>query len=120
MGRQYWTNLHRRFVAMDITFRNHPAQARNSITGEPLEDIYGEPVPLFPDQRAIYVDGVMCGYCSSKPGEPITLTVHMPVEQTEIINQRVEETFGRAASLSMPPLMPENPLDTSEVDEDDE
>jgi len=99
---------------MDITFRNHPAQARHPDTREPLVDAAGDPVPMFPELRAIYLDGVMCGYCSSKPGAPVTLTRHLPLGHLEVIEQRVAETFGQPTSVNMPPLMPTTPLEDAE------
>jgi len=100
---------------MNITFRNHPAQARHPHTKQPLFTETGEPVPLFPDQRGIYLDGYLIGYCSAVPDQPVCLIVHLPVEQLDIIGAKVSETFGQPDSVNMPPLMPENPLE-----EDDE
>lgn len=47
---------------MDFELKNHPAQARHFKTGEPLWDDLGNPVPLFPEQRALYFDGFLIAY----------------------------------------------------------
>ena len=96
---------------MKITFRNHPSQRRHPIKkDEPLLDDDGQPVPLFPELRAIYLDDVMCGYCDCLGG-PVTLTCHLPVDVLQAIGARVEEEFSvKPTSVNMPPVAPDNPL----------
>jgi len=48
-----------------LTIENHPAQARHPITGKPLFRA-GVPVPLFPDERSVRLDGVVIAYVSDK------------------------------------------------------
>jgi hypothetical protein len=45
-----------------LTIENHPAQAR--FAGKPLFDDEGRPIPLFPDQRSIRMDGQVVAYVS--------------------------------------------------------
>lgn len=99
---------------MNVTFRNHPSQARHPVSNAPLFD-NGEPVSLFPQQRAIYLDGIMCGYCSINGG-PVTL-VRGNLEEfhIEAIEKAVSEQFGKPASMNMPPAAPE--MDEEEDDE---
>ena len=42
---------------IELRIINHPAQARHPFTNQPLVDDQNRPVPLFPDQRAISIDG---------------------------------------------------------------
>ena len=47
-----------------LTIENHPSQARHPISDEPLfKD--GKPVPLFPDQRSIKLDGTIIAYVNA-------------------------------------------------------
>ncbi len=47
-----------------VELTQHPAQARHPVTNEPLFDDYGAPVPLFPNMRAIRLDGFVIAYAS--------------------------------------------------------
>jgi hypothetical protein len=48
---------------MQFELRNHPAIADHPFKkGEKLMDTNGNPVPLFPDQRALYMDGWLIAY----------------------------------------------------------
>lgn len=48
-----------------VTIEPHPSQARHPITNEPLVKD-GKPVPLFPDERSIRLDGDLIGYVGNK------------------------------------------------------
>lgn len=54
---------------MNITLENHPSQARDEETDEPLFDAAGKPVPLFRDQRSIVVDGKIQAYLVLATGD---------------------------------------------------
>lgn len=54
---------------MQITLANHPSQARDPDTNEPLFDQHGKPVPLFKDQKAIQVDGRNRAYMTLASGD---------------------------------------------------
>lgn len=91
---------------MDITFRNHPAQARHPVTRAPLFDGEGSPVPLILDQRAIYLDGVMVGYCGTTPNSPINLIFdHRKLGEAvrAEIKAAVEAKFGAVTNVCLPP-----------------
>lgn len=47
---------------MNFKLKNHPAQARHFRTKKPLTDETGNPVPLFPEQRALYFDDFLIAY----------------------------------------------------------
>jgi len=51
-------------MSFNLTIRNHPSQARHPITGKPWFDDDGVYVPMFPDQRAIALDGFVIAYVS--------------------------------------------------------
>lgn len=48
---------------LNFELKNHPAQARHPFTKEPLFND-GQPVPLFPKQRALAFDGRIIAYIS--------------------------------------------------------
>lgn len=55
-------------ATLEFELRNHPSQERHPTTNEPLEDKDGRPVPLFPDQRSLWIVGdspKMIAYVSS-------------------------------------------------------
>lgn len=54
---------------MNITLANHPSQARDPDTDQPLFDQNGKPVPLFRDQRSIVVDGKVQAYLVLATGD---------------------------------------------------
>lgn len=82
---------------MQVEIRNHPAQARNPVTDEPLVDAAGKPVPLFPDQRSIYVDGHMVAYAQPKTGN-IQFTRHIDDAVQPLIVASARQLMG------LPPL----------------
>lgn len=75
-------------ISLKLQLRNHPAQRRHPFTDAPLFDDSNVPVPLFPDQRALYLwsDGngtpdnpprwVHIAYCGGLPGMPLSLLYH--------------------------------------------
>lgn len=102
-----------------IEFRNHPAQARHPFTKQALFDDNGKPVPLFPQQRSIWVDGVFCGYVGDPPLRNVAIT--RPRSQLgealiAEIHQAVEREFGPGKVMAIVP----EPIDVPiEQDEDE-
>ncbi len=83
---------------MDITLTNHPAQAQ--VKGVPQWH-NGKPIPMFPDARAIRVDGLIVGYVE-KNG-PINFIVPpkaLPEAMRRIVEEHVRETFPTAGAVS--------------------
>ena len=60
---------------MNIELRPHPSQARHPRTDEPLTDSNGDPVPLFPNQRGIYLDGHLVGFVCEPPRRNLAFIV---------------------------------------------
>ena len=87
---------------MKFELRNHPAQARHPITKEPLVKD-GAPVPLFPDMRGIYLDGVLIGYCGDKADKPVSLIVSGSEALLADVKQFVTKSIGAPKSVSAPP-----------------
>lgn len=87
-----------------LTMGNHPAQARHPLSGEPMFDSDGEPVPLFPNERSVRLDGHVIAYVSeagnigyripsSRLGEAIT---------SEIV-ELVAKEFKPVKKIASPP-----------------
>lgn len=111
---------------MKIEIRPHPAQARHPITQEPLfyEDT-GHPVPLFKDQKAIYLDGKMVGYCGAEPGKPLTMTQRLPPAVLDEVSKFVTEKVGAPKSVRSPPRQDlvaeaEREIQVNEFEEEDD
>lgn len=86
---------------MQVEIRNHPAQARHPITDAPLFEADGTPVPLLPNDRAVYLDGALVGYTSLDG--PVTLTVALPQAAVDAIAAKVAEDLGPGERrVSMP------------------
>ncbi len=86
---------------LHMELRNHPAQAQ--FKGKPLVDENGDPVPLFPDQRSVYVDGQCLAYCDSKPGGGIRFTEHVDPPVADAVEQYVRQHIGEVAAVGIPP-----------------
>lgn len=81
---------------MKIELRDHIAQARHPITREPLYH-EGKPVPLFPDQHSIWLDGAMVGYVCGPPNYNIAFIVpesQIPEFVRKLIVEQVRITVG--------------------------
>lgn len=129
MGWWNWPNLDRsnHSLTMNFELRNHPAQARHFATKQPLFDGDGKPVPLFPDQRALFfdgwqvayaiptADGKSCKVCYTLPEETLTAAV------IEAGKKFVHENFLPVVGMHVIAPPPE-PVEvyTEEYDEDDE
>lgn len=58
-------------MALNIEVKDHPARASHPITHEPLLDDNGNPVPLFPEEKSVWLDGSMVAYIGSPPGRAL-------------------------------------------------
>mgnify|MGYP000893513108 CR=1 FL=1 len=90
---------------MRIELRNHPAQARHPYTDEPLwyDEARTKPVPLITDQRAVFLDGVLVGYCGIAAGQPLTMTALLPTAVQEEVRRFVTSEVGAPRSMASPP-----------------
>ena len=99
---------------MNLTLTSHPTPAIDPDTRKILTDVAGVPLPAFPDQRAIRLDGVLIGYCGTKPQAPINLIRNYPTSVRDEIHKFVErELDGQRIVPNMPPP----PQDERDVDE---
>lgn len=102
---------------MKVELRDHIAQARHPVTNKPLVDDNGKPVPLFPDQRSIWLDGAMVGYVCGPPDFNIGFIVpESKISQfvRNLIAEQVRIELGKSGdvfSVAEPPIV--------EVEEDD-
>lgn len=99
---------------MKFAIRNHPAQL--SIAGVPQYDDDGIPVPLFPDQKALTLDGRMIAYIS-KHGVSFTICLNRlgPVVHKAAL-EYVRENYGMVPKVSAVP----DDRKIEEYDDDDE
>ena len=101
---------------MKLELIDHPARTVN-------DD--GELVPLLPDMRAVKLDGKAIGYCTAKPGFPVTLCYYVEADVREAIKNFVEDEIGEVTKVSVPPT-PEQieavnaVLDGADYHDDDE
>lgn len=91
-----------------VELRAHPAQAED-IHGKKAVDKDGKPVPLFPDERSIYADGILVGYVGSAP-ERIPMFIHhacgadaeFVAEVKELIKKEFGVTPTRSTNVTAP------------------
>lgn len=84
---------------INVELRPHPAVAQ--LDGKPLIADDGTPVPLLPDQRSVWLNGLMVGYCGANPGTPLSFIVgprRLPPAVREIVATKVAELRGGSAS----------------------
>ena len=80
---------------MNLELRPHIAQARNPVTDQPLVDSEGQPVPLFPNQRSIFLDGALIGYVCEPPKRGLAFIVRgVPEQVIEETKKLVALEFG--------------------------
>lgn len=97
---------------MKIELRNHPAQARHPVTNAPLFDATGKAVPMFPEQRGIFLDGSFIGYVCDPPARGISLTIpdsRIPFGCRDLILSAVQQEFGAAPKILNVVSEPVNP-----------
>lgn len=90
---------------MQLELREHPAKTKCPETGEL--------VCKCPDQRGVFVDGVLAGYCGDRPGTPLSLIRWFPEHQRERIVAFVEAELGARNACGMVPK-PEEPEATGD------
>ena len=78
-------------MSYSLTIENHPAQARHPFTSEPLVDNDGLPVPLFPDQRSIKLDGRLIAYVSNER----KIMFLVPLGKLGVIAKEAEELVNK-------------------------
>lgn len=104
---------------MQVELRNHPAQARHPVTGAPLVDADGKPVPKITDQRAVYLDGVMIGYALLACNPPkLSLVVpprSMPAHIRDMVAAEVERLLGK--ELGAVKQVPDRPAEDESPEE---
>ena len=84
-----------------VELTNHPAQAR-SYDGT-LQFDEDKPVPMFPNARAIRVQGRIVGYVEIEPGKPINFTAPPKVlneRARDIISSKVRELLKTEGPVS--------------------
>lgn len=82
---------------MEVELKPHPAQARHPVTNEPLWNDDGTKVPLVLDQKSIWLDGAMIGYCGLTVDKPISFIVpksKLPPSVREIVIEKVANLLG--------------------------
>jgi hypothetical protein len=103
-----------------IEIKRHPATqvVLDPLSGQPICDQNsGEPIrePVIFDQRAVYVNGSLVGYCGAKPNTPLCFIGRFPQTFVDKIVQYVESQIGRRTKVRMPP-----PQGVAVADEEDE
>jgi hypothetical protein len=97
---------------MNITLTNHPAQVQ--INGVP-QFHEGKPIPMFPNARAIRLDGMIVGYVEIEDGKPINLNVgptKLPAHVKNIIEKEVRKQLKTTGPIAQV-------IDRIETDEDE-
>ena len=94
---------------LTIEFRPHPSRqpVMDPQTRQPILDAEtGKPltVPLFPDQRSVFVNGTMVAYCWALPDRVINFLGHFPPAFAEAVREAVNEEYGGSVrKMGMPP-----------------
>ena len=106
---------------MNITITDHPAVARNPVDGnKPLTD-NGKHVPLFPDLRAIRLDGKVIGYTGDPPKRAISFIIpNLPEPVIDAAKAAVAKEFEGVDSPVNQISPPANPTDADEFEGEDE
>jgi len=109
---------------MKVELRQHPAQADHPLTGEKLF-IDGKPVPLLPDHRGIFLDGVCVGYVGDGPLRNVMFIHHLAGENEWVRTQvriLVESEFktapAKVVNVPPPPVAEAAAANTAEDYED--
>jgi len=88
-----------------VELKQHPAQAIHPITRAKLFRDDGTPVPLFPNQRSIYVDGYFVGYVCEPPARRVAF-INSRCNIPELIAEvqaAVEAEFGVTPTVTHVP-----------------
>lgn len=106
---------------MQLEFKDHPARRRSSVTGQYQRDEKGERIPLMPDERSIWMDGVCVAYCHKDPDTPVVFCRHIDdYEKDRVLEFAAEQRGGAASAVGMPPSPLELQAALREGDEDDD
>lgn len=106
-------------MSFNLRLANHPAQARNPVTNAPLFDADGVPVPLFPDQRSVYLDGFLVAYVNASGNISFIMPeskLTAPIVQA--IRDLVSSEFTPAGTVNHVPDLPE--VEADDWDDEEE
>lgn len=104
---------------MNLEIRDFHVPARHPVTGEPLLDKTGKPIPLIKTQKSIYLDGVLYAYLLEIP-HSIAMLYYAEPDVLEAVKSRVEELTGKPDwNMSTKPEFSQLAVEDEE-DEDDE
>ena len=91
-------------MAFNLTLGNHPSQAIHPATGKPWFDAENKPVPKFPDQRSIRLDGYVIAYVSELGNIAfIAPYSRLPKGVREEAKELVEREFMAVSKIAAPP-----------------
>jgi hypothetical protein len=91
----------------ELTLVNHPSQARHPFTKKPLFDNDDNPVPLFPGQRCVKLDGRSVAYVS-EAGNIGFITASLPQAIVDDIAAFVKREFIEPKNIVIPqPIEPD-------------
>jgi hypothetical protein len=94
-------------MTYEITLGNHPSQARHPVTNEPLTDKAGQPVPLFPDQASVKLDGFVIAYVSCNNNVQFLAPFsRLPQQLRDEVVALVENERGPIGKVSAPADVP--------------
>lgn len=105
---------------INVELRPHPAQQKGP-NGEPLFDDIGKPVELLPDQRSVWLNGDMIGYCGTAPGTFISFILppsKIGSALRQILVEKIAELRGGPANVVG--QAPEMPQQAAEPEEDED
>ena len=106
---------------MKLELKNHPAIADHPTKpGQKLTDENGVGIPLFPDERSVWLDGSMIGYIGPAPGRGFNSLVpksRLPVQLLDAVSDLVEKELGARPAKSC--FASEPPVETLEDEIED-
>lgn len=89
---------------MELELKNHPAIADHPTKpGQKLYDADGVGIPLFPDERSVWLDGSMIGYVGPAPARGFNSLVpksKLPEQLLDAVTKLVERELGTAPAKS--------------------
>lgn len=83
---------------------NHPAQERLPFSNKPKFDDDGNPVPLFPDQKCLRLDGQLIAYITKGGLQFVVSRQELGSTYQEAVDF-VESTIGEQPSIGAVPYM---------------
>lgn len=88
-------------MEMKVELRNHPSALRDKVTGVPIT-LNGKPLPMFPSERGVYVNGICQGYVSTKPGSKVLFVRRQPEAVMIAVEAEVSRLLGAAVKSVQP------------------